>query len=1638
MEELTHALAFSPFAIGLYQAYKGAKEQDLFREFKNTYKSYYTSTVSSRASLEAVGPYMTAVQKSNDLLRAKNTKNALTYWNAFSKAEEIKDLEAGKRGIAQVLTNPNLKDQLARHNINYNDVMNRIGSLTDGKDLWNYVKTNLLPLSSSVPSLEDELIKGIGGRAFLNEQMGRNRHSGKMAQMMFEPGTDFSVAQNVLKEQDVKGLKGYKAAQRLFQVAKGGVAGTVGGLEYFRMPTGGGNWSTYARLNTRTMGQINIPLDHNKFQFAPGIESSIYHLGGRGNTIAAPPGMMLRIGSENNRFKILPGEGGTPFMRWEEKLFWQKGSILEDLLSKGGVPDLEKALASVDPEAVGTAGVMKYFQTISPNLSGATVALGRASTAVLATEGYDDLQALMRELGLSQTDLIGQIEEQLNKEGYSVRAGGSPGQIPGVPNKAGSIDVFGRNIERGIWDVYSHPELTSDIRRPKQGWSAPWIMQNQRELIRSRQYLLDNAEIYNPVKSPMLNTELYRKMSRGSMSAYVQPSIISSNSSFLSDIFGIEEGESLVAMDQSHPRYFGSSKIHRIARSTKDVSSIDYNPKLEKFFPLAEIADTRERRFAIHKLQRQKKFQFEVGELLGQKLDHSRGLTEEFLKLGGQGDVVLRDIVTDEKGYRLEFARIQPFQDTIKGYMGEKSTAKGTTSALLSSRLGEDSFFSKVTSGKELTKQYNDLLLRNQQVTGLKYSLFEPRSPYAAAAKNTGFLRFLSSDNVLSNVEKLGTGVFDRLGLGAASMATETATSTKMLLGTVAAAYGAYKRFGLQAEDLGKIFHLEGKVLQEALEGNNNPYNLVSLLSNEKFTTALGGAKAEAFKSDLLRGIRESRYAKGDIPTLYRDIGSAYLESTPRLERRAFDFLMSSHGFPDLPEGNLGKMLLSNVSANLILDEPEKFQALKEFAKQSRGPGENVKAIGFGDRPLAEVGKEMLAGTGGYIDPSSKLGKNYGPLYMPDKIQMRLISGMIDVGGGVEPMAQSYQKTVEQFLSSLTKVEGDDPAAISLARKHWENVKRQELGLQQRGIEKFWRGSVGNAIYETVQRLDTRHLVGTDSLKYTMMGEGLGVASNRATIEELAEKAINRAGTQAEIDEIIRQRDLVLDPTVPKGRGSRYMAPMHVSRNPNLFEHSHQMMGLYYDPDLDDLDGRVFRFGKRVKNGIDFSPGLTMASSFDADGDRTINAWISGAQGRAAFEAINNKNSRDIINRWNDNAIARRTAITNRLKDTINAKGVLKESSRFVEAAASQFGQAQIGMLSYRINELQIAADMAESLGGMNPENRSLFTALFEALEQEAIGFKHVIGGKTITEGLTEDIERILSAETIEDSKLSLKNMLNKYFGQDARGKAFLETGIDYGEGSFRISESAIDSLMPGIEALKSKEMQAVTALIRSKSEDTMNRSIQKTMEMLSPEADLNNVPVGRIIAEHFREALDTDEGLGTMRKMVGDHIRALNVRALNEAQKGTRSAIFAKAAKPIGLGLLGTGILYSMFDKGYADEPLEVPGQVSTSMGMRASIADGSILRDQYMGRSRQAQQGGPMMPAPPGGQNVPYVPNSIPNRSAYVSNTGRMSVDSTIPDHVDPQALADRLRYSVPHAQIGVNVSHKYDIPTDIEHEL
>jgi hypothetical protein len=1633
VENVTDAIAFSPFAIGLYQAYKGAKEQDLFREYKATRKSYYTSTVSSRASLDAVGPYMTAVQQSNHMLRSRQLNDARGMWNQFAKGNNFFDLEAAKRGIAEVMTNPNFRNQLAGRDLSYNQVMGDIGGIGSGKDLWNYFDSEIKPHFSSVGGLEDEMVRAIGGRAFLNKTTGRGEYAGQMIKMLHQEGADFSKAQHILKEGQVSHLKGYSAAQRLFQVAKQGVAGTVGDLEYFKMPSGGGKWSHYARLTTRTMKSVNIPLDHNRFQFAPGIESSIYHLGGRGNTLAAPPGMMMDLGSVNNRLSILPGEGGSPFTRWEQRIFWQEDSILEGLLKEGGPANLERALSMSDPDAAGTAGVMKYFQTIDSNLSGATVALGRSSTAVLSVQGAKDLQELTRSLGLSHSGLMSQMEAMLNDEGYSLRAGVSPGQIPGVPNKPGSMDVLGGNISRGIWDVYTHPELTSDMRRPKQGWSAPWIMQNQRELISKRRIMLDNNEIYNPVRSPMLNTDLYDKMSRGSMSAYVQPSIIVANSSVLSDVFGLEEGHALVDKEVAHPSYYAHSKKHRLARATQDMNQVDYNPKLKEFLSLAEIADTRERRRAIHQLQRKQGIQFEAGELLGQRMAENRGLTEEFLKLGGSGDIVLRDITTDEKGYKLDFTRVQPLGVTDKGFMGAKVTLKGATGAQIRSRSGESSFFTHVMPAKELIKPYNDLLLRNQQITGLKYSLFEPESPYLSKARGTGFQRFLTSDNVLDRVGSLGSTMFNRMGLGGVGMATETAASTKMLLGTVATAFGAYKRFGMSSEDLGKIFHLEKRILSEALKGEGNPYNLISLLSSDKFNTALGGgAKAEDFREALLKGIGSSRWARGDIPNLYRDSGSAYLDSRPRIERRAFDFLMSSHGFPDTAYGNLGKMMLGNVSANLVLDDPQSFNALQGFAKASRKPGKGANVVGFGDRPLHQAGTEMLAGAGGYIDPSARLGEAYGPLYMPDKIQMRNMAGLIDVGGDMGPITQSYESSVRQFLESLKGVESGRPEAIALAQRHWGAVKKQELALQQRGIEKYWRGSLGHSMYETVQRLDTRTpnmIAGIGGeYKYTFMGEGLGVASNKRTIEELAERAIERAGTQAEIDEIKRQRDLVLEPTIPEGRGARYMAPMHVSRNPNLIEHSHQMMGLYYDPDLDSIDGRIFRFGKRMSGDMDLSPGLAMSSAFDADGDKTINAWLSGEHSSAAFKAINDRNFRDIVNRWNDDAIMRRNAIAKRLKDTISAQGVLKKTSRFVEAAGSHVGQAQIGMLSYRLNEFQMAAEMSKSVGKLTDSQHRTFAALFEAMEQEAIGFKHVLGGKTIAEGLSEDIQRIMGAESLEESKEFMTNMFDKYFGED-----FMKRGIDYGGDSpLRVTEQAVDALMPGIQYLKSDEMKAVTALARAKSEDAMNRSIERTLQMLSPEKELDSMAVTRIVAANFREEISGD-WVGRARNIVGDHIKQYN-----EAQKATRSALLGKPGKAIGLGLAGTAVLYSMFDKGYSNKPLEVPGAPSTSMAMRMSIADGSILRDSFMGRSQQAMQGGPPMPAPPGGQSAPYVPNSIPNRSAFVSNAGRMSVDSTIPEHVDPQMLADRLRYSVPHAQIGVNVSHRYNIPNNLEDEL
>jgi len=358
-------------------------------------------------------------------------------------------------------------------------------------------------------------------------------------------------------------------------------------------------------------------------------------------------------------------------------------------------------------------------------------------------------------------------------------------------------------------------------------------------------------------------------------------------------------------------------------------------------------------------------------------------------------------------------------------------------------------------------------------------------------------------------------------------------------------------------------------------------------------------------------------------------------------------------------------------------------------------------------------------------------------------------------------------------------------------------------------------------------------------------------------------------------------------------------------------------------------------------------------------------------------------------------------------------------------------------LLSHTLGQYRHASSMAESIGatGVSPETKNFLSLIFDALEQKPVDFKHITTGETVAEQLTTKLKGLTEIGDLEAGRAGFRSLLTEYFGED------IATGIDIdlpgGERfNLRLTDQILDEFAPALYALQSKEMKEASNFVALKASDIARRGYKKVAEMEAATGKkLSHFDIGEIMRHEASMFLENEGLVGT--KAGAQDVKERLTRAAAEArEKAMRRR--GRIATPLLYGALGTGFLYSLFDRGYADKPLEVPGSPGTSLQMRGAIADGSVLNDGFMRRRPESQQGGPEMPAPPGGQQAPYVPNSVPNRSVIMGNTGRMSVDSVIPEHVDPQMLAERLRYAMPHAQVGVNLTHRYQVPANLEDEL
>lgn len=533
---------------------------------------------------------------------------------------------------------------------------------------------------------------------------------------------------------------------------------------------------------------------------------------------------------------------------------------------------------------------------------------------------------------------------------------------------------------------------------------------------------------------------------------------------------------------------------------------------------------------------------------------------------------------------------------------------------------------------------------------------------------------------------------------------------------------------------------------------------------------------------------------------------------------------------------------------------------------------------------------------------------------------------------------------------------------------------------------------------------------------------------SRERAEAMYERSLNHFKPDSSMHaELLRQKKLVMS-------GKSYGA-MAVMRSPSTNERARQLMAFRIDDAI--TDDQIY-MGRRIVDGEEVGAWSATAGSADYDGDRAAYNLIAGKNSKAAFDMVNDLETLRKLALDREAHVVRHAAVETAISNAIDRVGGAEPLTDFVSSMRSLAGQADIGMLSYNIDKLKYAARASRHDWGVGSKlsdaNYNAFEKVLYGLEQEGIKFKH---GRNITQMITSDLGGLSDLSNVDNMKLGLRNALERWVGPELFNK-----GIEFSEGGvkqrLRLDENFLDQMTTGLTAMGSDEARAAHDLARKKLTEIRAINPERYEEMIrlsKGQASDVYALAGRIVDDFMAE----DVGGMTVRESM---VAGMN-NALKQAAADRRAGMWGRAAKPLGVALTGGALVYSMFDRGYSSTELEAPTPspdgrpTSSPIALKMAIQGGELLREERGGPAWNRGQNQPM-PMPSGSPGLPSVPNSIPTKSYIDNNTGRISVRAMVPSNVDSQQFADRLRVSMPHAQVGVNVSHQHVMPRDLTHEL
>ncbi|NDB87166.1 MAG: hypothetical protein EB127_31460, partial [Alphaproteobacteria bacterium] len=208
-----------------------------------------------------------------------------------------------------------------------------------------------------------------------------------------------------------------------------------------------------------------------------------------------------------------------------------------------------------------------------------------------------------------------------------------------------------------------------------------------------------------------------------------------------------------------------------------------------------------------------------------------------------------------------------------------------------------------------------------------------------------------------------------------------------------------------------------------------------------------------------------------------------------------------------------------------------------------------------------------------------------------------------------------------------------------------------------------------------------------------------------------------------------------------------------------------------------------------------------------------------------------------------------------------------------------------------------------------------------------------------------------------------------------------------------------------------------------------------------SLEAEVGESDARRIYNDAQQRIASLNQQIKDAGGVVASGLRRTGDVAVDVVEEQTKGIFANKSARWVAVAGGVAAAAYAIFNKGYDDTPLTdipppPPGRraMSTSRADLQGISSGKFLNDDYSSTDRETIE---MANAPYADSNIP-APTSISQRSYINSATARISNRSLVIDRTNPIEYGRAIQGIIPGAQVGININHNYNMPTDMERKL